>query len=217
MPKTKLEIIRPFLAVNSLPDADLLPLLISAHGGVFGNPAVFSNTPVDGPTFQSAIDRFATAVAAVVHDGGKIVVEQRNKCRAEVLMMYRALGHYVEAACKNDMSTFVSSGFTPISKPQVSTSQPLQAPQIDSIEQGQTGQFILTFTRVPKARHYEVSYVPLTAAGATAEPTTIKVTNTRPPMIINNLTPGTVYKFQVRAYGKPGYSDWSATVQRMAI
>jgi hypothetical protein len=44
MPKTKLEIIRPFLAVNSLPDADLLPLLISAHDGVFGNPAVLSNT-----------------------------------------------------------------------------------------------------------------------------------------------------------------------------
>jgi hypothetical protein len=34
---------------------------------------------------------------------------------------------------------------------------------------------------------------------------------------VENLTPGTTYMFQVRAYGKLGYTDWSQPVQRMVI
>ena len=178
MPKTKLEIIRPFLAVNSLPDGDLLPRLISAHDGVFRNPAAFPNTPFDEPAFKGVIDRFATAAAAVVHDGGKVAVEERNKCRADAVMMYRILGHYVEVACKNDMNTFVSSGFTPISKAQPAPPQPLDAPQIDSIEQGQSGRFIVTIKRAAKALYHELSYGPLPAGGGSVEPTTIRVPHT---------------------------------------
>ena len=35
------------------------------------------------------------------------------------------------------------------------------------------------------------------------------VPTTKPPTVLNNLTPGGTYTFQVRAYGKLGYSDWS--------
>ena len=38
MPRTKLEIIKPFLAVKDMPDGDALHRLISAHDGVFGHP-----------------------------------------------------------------------------------------------------------------------------------------------------------------------------------
>ena len=34
MPKTKLNIIKPFLAVNELPDGDVLARLNSAHDGM---------------------------------------------------------------------------------------------------------------------------------------------------------------------------------------
>ena len=40
---------------------------------------------------------------------------------------------------------------------------------------------------------------------------------TKPPTVLNNLTPGGTYTFQVRAYGKLGYSDWSEPVNRMCI
>jgi hypothetical protein len=40
---------------------------------------------------------------------------------------------------------------------------------------------------------------------------------TKPPTAVNNLTPGTSYTFQVRAFGKLGYSDWSAAVERASI
>ncbi len=163
MPTTKLEIIRPFLAVNYLPDGELLPRLIAAHDGVFGHPALFPNTPFDGATFKGAIDRLAAAVAAVLTDGGKLSVEERNKSRAETVVMYRILGHYVEIACKNDMNTFVSSGFTPVAKRQRIQPQPLPAPEAPAIEQGPTGEFAVIFKSVPKALYYELSYVPVRA------------------------------------------------------
>ena len=151
MPRTKLEIIKPFLAVKDMPDGDVLHRLISAHDGVFGNPALFPNTPFDGPSFKGVIDRFTTAAAAVVHDGGRVAVEERNKCRADAILMYRTLGHYVETACKNDMNTFVCSGFAAVSKPQPAPPQPLDAPVIASIEQGPAGNALVSGGKTPPA------------------------------------------------------------------
>jgi hypothetical protein len=47
--------------------------------------------------------------------------------------------------------------------------------------------------------------------------TTTVVPNTRPPIIINDLTSGVKYTFRVRAFGKLGFSDWSNPVDRMCI
>ena len=33
----------------------------------------------------------------------------------------------------------------------------------------------------------------------------------------DDVTPGTTYMFHVRAFGKPGFTDWSQPVQRMVI
>ena len=216
MPRTKLEIIKPFLAVNDLSDGDVLHRLVSAHDGAFNNP-LYPSPPFDEPTFKSVIDRYTTAAAAVVHDGGKLAVEERNKARADAIMMYRMLGHYVETACKNDMTTFVSSGFTTVSKAPPASPQPLPAPEAPSVKQGQPGEFIVAFKAVPKALHYQLSYAPAAEAGASVDRTTIMVTGTRPPTVISNLTPGTIYTFQIRAFGKLGYSDWSNPAQRMVI
>jgi hypothetical protein len=217
MPKTKLEIIKPFLTVNNLPDGELLPILIGAHDGVFTHPALFPNTPVEGATFKSAIDRFAAAVAAVITDGGRRSVQERNQSRAEAILMYRMLGHYVENTCKNDMNTFISSGFSPAVKAQPTPPQPLPAPQAPVIEQGATGEFAITSRSLPNALYYELSCVPVSAAGGSVDPVTVIVTGTKHPTVIKKLTPGTIYKFQVRAFGKLGFSEWSNTAQRMVI
>jgi len=47
---------------------------------VFNNPTSFSNTPFDGPTYKSVIDRFASAAAAAAQDGGKAAVEALSNC-----------------------------------------------------------------------------------------------------------------------------------------
>ena len=133
MPKTKLKVIKPFLAINDLPDTEVLQRLTSAHDGILNNPA-YPLPPFDMPTFKGVIDALNTAAAAAQHDGGKNAVTERDKLRADALHMYRLLGHYVETVSKNDMNTFVSSGFQAAAKPQKTAPQPVEAPILVSVE-----------------------------------------------------------------------------------
>src|SRR6266566_37813 len=107
MPKPKLNIIKP-LSVAQLPDGDVLSRLNAVHDGMLDNPA-FPNPPVDMTGFKAAIDAYTAAAAAALHDGGKTAVAERNKRRADALIMLRLLGHYVEGACKGDTKAFISS------------------------------------------------------------------------------------------------------------
>jgi len=216
MPKTKLTVIKPFLAITGLPDGDVLHRLISVHDGMLNNLA-YPTPPVDMAGFKAVIDAYTTAAAAALQDGGKKAVTERDKRRAEAISMYRLLGHYVEGASKNDMNTFVSSGFQAAAKAQKTPPQPVGAPIIVSVDQGNTGQFLVTMKPVAHARHYELRFAAPPAAGASPNWTTILVPLAKPPAAVNNLNPGTSYTFQVRAYGKLGYSAWSASVERMAI
>jgi Fibronectin type III domain len=84
------------------------------------------------------------------------------------------------------------------------------------IDQGNTGQLLVTIQSV-KARSYELRYAAVPAPGATTNWTTIVVPNAKPATPINNLTPGTTYIFQVRAFGKLGFTEWSPSAERMSI
>ncbi len=213
MPKPKLNIIKP-LSVAQLPDGDVLSRLNAVHDGMLDNPA-FPNPPVDMAGFKAAIDAYTAAVAAAL-DGGKSAIVERDKRRTEAILMLRLLGHYVEAACKNDLQTFVSSGFVPASTTRTPP-QPVSIPSILRVDQGNTGQLLVTIQPVAKARSYELRYAPVPPAGATVNWTTVAVASTKPATPINNLTPGTNYTFQVRAFGKLGFSDWSVSAERMSI
>jgi hypothetical protein len=214
-PKTKLNIIKPQLGVTHMTDGDLLARLNAVHDGMLNNPA-YPNPPVDMPGFKAAIDAFTAASAAVLHDGGKAAIAERNKRRADAIIMLRLLGHYVEVACKGDTKAFVSSGFVAVTPRQKLAALPIRVPSIVKIDQGSTGQLLVTIQSV-KARSYELRYAAVPAAGATPNWTTIMVPNAKPATPINNLTPGTRYTFQARAFGKLGFSDWSASVERMVI
>jgi hypothetical protein len=135
---------------------------------------------------------------------------------SSVIIMLRLLGHYVEAVCKNDMTTFVSSGFAPATTVRT-PAQPVSAPLIIAVDQGIKGQLVITIKKVANARHYEARYAAVPAAGATENWTIQTVASTKPPAPVKNLTPGTNYTFQVRAFGKLGFSDWSASVERICI
>ncbi len=143
--------------------------------GMLNNPA-YPNPPVDMAGFKAAIDAY-TAAAAL--DGGKSAITERDKRRADAVIMLRLLGHYVEVACKGDPHTFVSSGFVPASARQRTPSQPVSTPSIVKIDQGSTGQLLVTIQSV-KARSYELRYGPVPALGATLNWTTIVVPSTKP-------------------------------------
>ena len=128
MPKTKLNIIKPALGVTHVSDTDLLARLNAIHDGLLNNPA-FPTPPVDMAGFKAAIDAYTAAVAAAL-DGGKASIAERNKRRADVVIMMRLLGHYVEVACKGDTKTFISSGFVAAPTHPRTPAQPLSAPSI---------------------------------------------------------------------------------------
>jgi hypothetical protein len=211
----KLAIIKPVLTTTGVSDADFVSRLNAIHDGMLNNPAYPAPT-VDMAGFKAAIDAYTAAVAAAL-DGGKAAITARDKRRADVTIMFRLLGHYVEVACKNDMNTFVSSGFVAVPKPQRTAAQPVAVPAVASVDQGATGQLLVTIKAVAKARSYDLRFAPVAAAGAAITWTTMAVATVKPAVQINNLTPGTTYTFQVRAFGKLGFSDWSDSVNRMSI
>jgi len=213
MAKPKVPVIKPALGVVGMSDADLLQRLNAVHDGMFNNPA-YPSPPVDMPGFRAAIDAYTAAVAAIL-DGGKAAITLRDKRRTEVTIMFRALGHYVETASKNDMNTFVSSGFVASISGQRTPPQPVLVPNIVSVDHGNKGQLLVTIQPVAKARNYELRYEPVASAGTPVNWTTIVVANTRPPTPIDNLNPGGTYTFQVRAFGLLGFSDWSSPVEKM--
>jgi hypothetical protein len=214
MSKTKLPIIKPQLGFVGMSDDDLLKRLNAVHDGMLNNPA-YPSPPIDMPGFKAAIDALTAAVSSML-DGGKSATVERNKRRADVIIMLRLLGHYVEAVCKNDMTTFVSSGFVPATTVRNPT-QPVTPPLIVSVDQGSSGQLVVTIKNVAGARSYELRYAAVAAAGTAVNWNTIVVPSTKPPTAISNLTPGGNYTFQVRAFGKLGFSDWSALVERMCF
>ena len=76
----------------------------------------------------------------------------------------------------------------------------------------------MSVSPVAKARIYEIHYAPLGAGGT--PPTTfasVTIASAKKATPIDNLTPGTTYTFQVRAFGKLGFTDWSSSVSRMCI
>jgi hypothetical protein len=210
----KLNIIKPVLGTSGVSDADFITRLNAIHDGMNNNPAYPSPT-VDMPGFKAAIDAYSAAVSAAL-DGGKAAITARDKQRANVTIMFRLLGHYVEVASKDDMNTFVSSGFVAVIPPAKTPAQPVAVPTISGVAQGSnSGQLAVTIKSVPKARSYDLRYAPVPAAGAVITWTVISVATTKPATTISNLTPGTIYSFQVRAFGTLGFSDWSDSDNQM--
>jgi len=105
----KLSIIKPVLGTTGVSDTDFAARLNAIHDGMLNNPA-YPSPPVDPAAFKTGIDGYSAAITAAL-DGGKAAMTALAKHRADVTVMYRLLGHYVESACNGDMNTFVSSGF----------------------------------------------------------------------------------------------------------
>jgi hypothetical protein len=107
---TKVKKIKAYLGFGKTSDADLLKVLEAVLKGMTNNSA-YPNPPVAMADFKSAIDSFSVLVTDAL-DGGKKVISAKKKQREAVVKMVTLLGHYVEAACNDDVAAFNTSGFT---------------------------------------------------------------------------------------------------------
>src|SRR5579862_2714751 len=159
--------IKASLAFVKAAAADLYTFAMSVYNGLNGN-AAYPNPPVDMPTFKAAIDTYGTLVTAAL-DGGKKVLTQRNHQGEALIKILRQLAHYVEGACKDDVTIFGSSGFQAVSK--VRTSTPPLSESIRKITEGpNSGVLLVWLLAVSGARSYEVRWAPVTTGPSATPP-----------------------------------------------
>jgi len=211
---TKVKMIRPNLGFAKLLDADFVSRINAIETGMNSNPA-YPNPPVAIAVLKTAGDAYAAAIAIAL-DGSKTAIADRRKKKEEVIAMLRLLGPYVESASNGDMTTFLSSGFLAVSTTR-SAPKPVSVPTINRVDQGPTGTLLVAVKSVANARNYVIRYATLGTTGLPGNWVSTTVPNAKQAATIAGLTPGTTYSFEVQAYGKLGYSDWSASVERMCI
>jgi hypothetical protein len=146
-------------------------------------------------------------------DGSKKVIAAKNKQRDVVIKNLRLQARYVEAIAGSDMATFKCSGFEPVVSvraPQVSLSENFRA-----IDHGMvSGQIVVQMKKTPNAIYQELRFAAV-VNGTAAQWKNQLVIRVRTPVVLDCLTPGTVYAFQARSLDKTGYSDWSDSVTFM--
>jgi hypothetical protein len=176
----------------------------------------FPNPPVKLSALKAAIDDFDQSIAKAL-DGGKTAFARKKKCRARLVKILRQLGPYVESVAEDSMDIVLSSGFEPAGK-----SGPTGAivPRILKISQGKSGELYVSYEAFYRqVLYYELRYGPQGRGGTPPNPWMgpLQSKQARRPALIQNLTPGTTYCFQVRVYkNDETYSDWSATATKMS-
>ncbi len=211
---TQVKKIRAIVGLAKMPDENVKPFLHGSLKGLSDNAAIFAKPPVELAIYQAAIEAYEAAIPAAL-DGSKTAIAQKNKLRDAAIRMYIQLAHYVEANCNDDMATFLLSGFqaAPTTK---TPPQPLDQPTIVSVVQGAvTGQLKIQIGSVAKALSYHLRYAAVPSGGGAPAQWTEQIITSTKPTLIEGLTPGTIYTFQIRALGRLGFTDWSDFVNRM--
>ena len=205
--------IQAVLGFPELAPLELLQAATAIYTGTNGNPD-FPNPTVDLAVLKAHIDNFSSAITASL-DGGKKAIAERNRLAEVLIKALRLLGKYVEIASKDDMKTFLSSGFR--AKSIVGGRSKALSQFIRSINPGPlSGQVAVTIAAVPGAHAYETRWGVAGAGGTSPAVWTSQATGkTRPPVSITGLTPGTNYAFQVRSLTGTIYSEWSDSVVRI--
>jgi len=211
---TKPKKIKAVVGLTKMADGNITPLLDAVLKGLTTNATIYPKPPVDLPTFEASINAFKAAIPAAM-DGSKTAIAQRNKLRNVAVKLYALNAAYVEATCNEDLATFLLSGYQAVN-PVKAPAAVLSVPSIDSVVQGpNSGQLKVAIASIPKAVALEVRHGAAPAGGGTPATWIEEMIATKKPVTYDNLIPGTVYMFQVRAFGHSGFTDWSDPVSRM--
>jgi hypothetical protein len=211
---TKAIEIKASLAFKKSTAKDVLARATAVHGGVFTNKDDYSNPPVDEATLKSQIDALSVAIAAAL-DGGKKAIAAREHLKEVVIKSLLQLGHYVEEKAKDNMETFLKSGFQP--KATTRTSTPPLSDAIRKIVPGtNSGQMQVSLMAQAAALSYQLRRAPVGPGGTLGDWVEQPVGKTKPAALVTGLTVGTTYAFQVRAVTNSGYTDWSESITRVA-
>jgi len=213
MSTSKTKTIRVSFNGTKATDADLLALGQSVLKGV-ADPSIFPTLPFDLAVLKTGLDNYAIAVGNAI-DGGKKAIAERDRQRRELIDMLRILAFYVETICKDDMTKFLLSGFTPRTATRTAP-QPVYPPNL-RVQHGPTGTLRVKLSGAdPQAWSHEVEYAAIGSDGVTGKWMSQPVTSIASPVPVTGLTPGVIYTFHARSLGRLGFSEWSDSVTKMS-
>jgi hypothetical protein len=198
---------------TSLAFASLNPEGLSAFAqnvidGMTGNPA-FPTPLVPIADLQTALTTFNAKLAASLN-GGRLEMAERDAAAAALTLLLRQEAAYVQGVAGLNLAMLLSSGFKSTNTNR--TPIPLPKPEIDRIDNPGSAQLQVRVKPVPTARAYEVR---MSYNGGSFQVVGIF---TQSRILLENLTPGTVYVVQARAIGgSTGSSDWSDPVSHMSL
>jgi len=173
----------------------------------------YPNPPVDLTVFKTALDTYSLDITASA-DGSKKAIAVKKKQAKLVVHMLRQYATYVEANTNGDMAVFTTSGFqaAPTTRPPAA---PIAQPVISKIDQGTSGQLLVSIPAISGAHAYNLRYATLTG-GVPGPWTVLLFSKVKPPVSVTSLTPGTTYAFQVQALGSLGTTAWSDSITKMS-
>src|SRR5438093_5654050 len=184
--------IKAIINFSTLTADAVVTAAVNIAGTVYNNPkfAGASPPPVDQATLKSANDALASAIGAAV-DGGKKAIAQKKAQKEVVVKLLEQLAHYAEANCKDDMTIFVSSGFT--AKSSIRNTTPPVSESIKKIAPGpDSGQILLSLMNTPGAASYEIRWAPVGDGGVPGAWTSQAIGKIiKSPTTISGLKPGT--------------------------
>jgi Fibronectin type III domain len=187
---------------------------------LFANLDKFKDAPTPPPVDQATLKKetdILVSVNAAAENGGKKELAQQKHQKEVVVKLIILLGHWVEANCKDDMTTFLSTGFQATASTKSKT--PPESESVRKIVPGSvSGQMFVWLVKFRDAASYELRWAPVPAGGGTPTAWSMQpLSNVKAPVVITGLTPGTAYVFQARAVVKNGYSDYSQPITKMAV
>ncbi len=154
--------LRVLLGFTNAPEHTLEENTGAILTNLYGN-AAFPTPPVLKPALQAALDAFVAAIAAQAQ-GGTAATANKNNKRDILVALLRQLAGYVQDKAVNNLATLLSSGFEAVSTNRASV--PLDAPNILSLDNGNSGQLLVRVTPVANAKAYEVRHAALGTGGA---------------------------------------------------
>jgi hypothetical protein len=118
--------------------------------------------PFEISKLKAETDALAATNATVLGGGGKEAIAQRKRQKEIVVKLLVQLGHYVEANCQDDMTIFLSSGFTAVSS--IKSKTPPVSESFRTIDPGpNSGEMKFRLVKYPGAGSYVVRWAPVNA------------------------------------------------------
>jgi Fibronectin type III domain len=205
--------IKASLAFKRLSAKDVVTRARAVIDGVYPAKEDYPAPTVDQPTLTSQVEALSAAITASL-DGSRKAIATRDRLKEVVIKSLHKLGHYVEENCKDDMATFLKSGFQPATA--IRTTTAALSDSIRKIVPGKVaGQMEVTLVSQEDAVSYQLRRAPVGPTGTPGDWIEQPVGRIKRPTLVTGLIPGTTYAFQVRAVTRDGYSDWSQSITKV--